>query len=350
MRSKVLLSCLAVLLVLASATSADARDMSLTTGYSDKHPTIVNCVLPWMAKVKEATKGEIVLSYYNPGTICPEAEIFTSIAAGVVDFGANSVTRVPGRYPLASVLDLPNMAGSAEGSALAGLALYEKYPALQKELSENKVLWFWAGAPYQFHMTKKEVKNLAGLKGLRIITWNKMGQDIVRSLGASPISIPPIDTYMSLQRGMADGVFCPNAPIRSFKIDEVCKYHFLVNVGASNFVFVAGISSWNSLTPEQQKAVMSISGAHEMTPIAARTLDDGSAADRELLTKNGHVFHEMPAEDAAVFPTFFKGFDEAWLADMKKAGHGEVAEAFLKDAREFSKKFTKEAAARRAAK
>ena len=65
---------------------------------------------------------------------------------------------------------------------------------------------------------------------------------MIKALGANPIDSKPVDTYLALERGMADGVICPIAPMRAFKITDAAKHHTILNLGVDAF--------WAGMNPE----------------------------------------------------------------------------------------------------
>ena len=62
----------------------------------------------------------------------------------------------------------------------------------------------------------------ADLKGLRIKA-NAENADIVKNLGASPVTMPVTETYDALSRGVVDGCLFPLEALQGFKIGEVVK-------------------------------------------------------------------------------------------------------------------------------
>lgn len=59
-------------------------------------------------------------------------------------------------------------------------ALYEKYPQIQEEFNNVKVLWFNGNAPAQFFTKDRTINTLEDLKGLKIngggIYWKQIAQ------------------------------------------------------------------------------------------------------------------------------------------------------------------------------
>lgn len=109
---------------------------------------------------------------------------------------------------------------SAVTNSLALWELYEKFPQMQKEYKDVKLLWLYANPTFQLHFRKDLVKKLEDLRGRIISTESAMGLKILKRLGAVPENIPMVDVYMALQKGVVDGCMLPYAPLKSQRIAQ----------------------------------------------------------------------------------------------------------------------------------
>ena len=213
----------------------------------------------------------------------------------------------------------------------------KKYPAMQKEYSEIKLLWNWASATFQIHTTKKPVKVLADLKGMKIIAWSRATSQIISALGANPVLIPPTDTYLALERGMADGVFCPLAPVVSFKINEAAKYTTICDMMVTGFWAGMSWDLWKSLPKKIQKDFTDTTG-EKMARASGKTLDEGAARDSVKLKKKGHVFIVLSDKERANWLNATVSLREAWIKEMEGKGY-KNARTIMEDAFKLSAKY-----------
>jgi TRAP-type C4-dicarboxylate transport system substrate-binding protein len=105
-------------------------------------------------------------------------------------------------------------------------------------------------------MVRNPVKATADVKGLRIKA-NAENADIVKLLGASPVTMPVTETYDSLSRGVIDGALFPIEALQGFKIGEVVKT-VIENYGMSymtSMYCVMNKDKWNAISPADQKAI-----------------------------------------------------------------------------------------------
>ncbi len=63
---------------------------------------------------------------------------------------------------------------------------------------------FLHGAAPRFYFTKNPAKSVADQKA-QIIKANAENVEIVKNLGASPVTMPVTETYDALSRGVVDG-------------------------------------------------------------------------------------------------------------------------------------------------
>jgi TRAP-type transport system periplasmic protein len=309
--------------------------------YPPLHPSIVNGVMPWIKELKEKSKGRLIVQYYAPNTLTPIDESWEAVKSGIADiaFHANR-----NQFPLSDVVAMPFMFKSTEAASLTLWEMLNEFPEMAAEYKDAKLLWAFTSAEYQLHTKKIRVSKLSDIKGKKIIVWTPNSRKYAEVLGAAPISVTPLDTYMALQRGMADGVFCPLAPMRSYKVDEVTKYHNIINFSQDAFWGAINIKSFEKLPPDLQKLLLDTCGTR-MSRLFGKTLDAGDAAAIKYLKSKGHVFINIPEKDldewrAQVTPVY-----EDWIKGMEGRGYKDARKMF-ETALKLGKKYQAEIDAR----
>lgn len=322
---------LVTLAIAGSGYAGDKQKLRLASEYPDKHPTVKNGFLPWIKEVKEKTDGNLKIQFFNPNTLCPPKEANAALMSGAADMiFTPSQMSARGKFPMSSVALLPFMTTSSTAGSQIVWELYNKYPEMQKEYESMKVLWQWVSAPFEVHTAKKDVQSLEDLKGLKLIVWTGDLAKVVSALGANPVETTPHDTYLSLQRGMADGVVCPIAPMKAYKISDVVKYHTIVGVLTTHFYAGVNLDKWNSLPKEMQQVLLDTTG-EKMVQISANTLDAGSAKDTEWMKEKGHKFTVLSPEERARWQEKTKPIIDEWVVKMEGQGFAN-ARQFADDA------------------
>ncbi len=321
-----------------SFSSMAATEIPMSTIYMSTHPTVVNAWNPWFKEVLEKTKGEIQLTYYNPNTLASLADVFDSTKSGMIGIGGMDCARNPGKFPLYTVIELPGISPNAEIGSLILWNLYQKYPEFRKEFRDINILWQWVSAPFQLHTTKTQIKNLANLKGMKIIAWNKTSVNILKALGANAIMLPVTDSYLALERGMADGILCPLAPIVSYKISEAVKYTTVCNLFVTPFWAGVGNPIWKNLSKSAQQVLQDTTG-ERMARLSGQSLDNGDLQDTKILKKQNHIFYILPKEEKALWMEAIKSLREDWIKEMEKMGYHN-ARIIMKDIDNLSKQYS----------
>ncbi len=330
----------ASLLFCGSADAAGFKNLSFTGEYMPKHPTVVKVWKPFFQAAEEKFPGKNGLSfdYFSVGTLFPESEGFNALSDGRADFGVVRPPVFPGKMTLLDVVSIPGLFPNAVVGSIVTEELIQKFPEIRAQLPANSTPFTaWSSASTQIHLLKP-ISSMDELKGKKLIIWDASGMERVKALGANPIRMTSSDTYLALSKGMADGVLCPIAPLRSIKISEAAKYHLILNIGVSPFSMSVNNNLWNSL-PEDMKAWLNAEGHNKMSLAIGKSLYEGALADTEWMKAQGHTFRYFTDEERAEALKPFAPFAEHW----KKTCEGydpKLVDAILQFARERSKYHT----------
>jgi TRAP-type C4-dicarboxylate transport system substrate-binding protein len=139
--------------------------------------------------------------------------------------------------------------------------LVQNIPEFEKEFAGLKILFVYASDPYHLG-SKKPVRNLADLKGMKIRELGGYGTDMWKLLGASPMFIPGPGCYEAAAKGVIDGIGLAWAFNSTFKMYEVLDYWTDVGTNLATFFLIMNQEKWNSLPPDIQQQLMSVSGIY----------------------------------------------------------------------------------------
>jgi TRAP-type C4-dicarboxylate transport system substrate-binding protein len=239
-----------------SAVPAQAQmKLRLTTMWPAQHPLSV-LFGDWGKDIEKATAGRVSVTVFAANTLSPPMQVYDNTVKGVVDVGTSLLAYSPGRLPLSEVLQQP--LGYKDGYQASKVAneYYKKFKP--KEFDDVKVMFLHGAAP-GFIFTKNPVKSTADVKGLRIKA-NAENADIVKVLGASPVTMPVTETYDSLSRGVIDGALFPIEALQGFKIGEVVKT-VIENYGVSymtSMYCIMNKDKWNAISAADKAAIEKI--------------------------------------------------------------------------------------------
>lgn len=335
----ILAAVLGVFLTLGGiANAAGFKNLSFNGSYLPKHPTVTEVFLPFFkaAETQFPGKNGLSFNYFCTNELYPEAEGIRALSDGRVDFGNVRPAVFPGNMNLLGVVAIPGMAPNAVVGSLVAQDLVDEFPEIRAELPPNSTPFvMWASAPYQFH-TIDPVRNVEELKGKKIIVWDADTLEMAKALGANPVRMSSPDTYLALSKGMADGVLCPVAPVRAYKINEAAKHHLILNLGVNPFVENVHTPLWNEM-PKEMQTWLTEQGGKKMSLAVGQSLDEGAKRDTKLLESQGDKFYYLSdaEREEALKPLDY--FVDKWKNETCKNIDPALVDKVLKFAQERSK-------------
>jgi TRAP-type transport system periplasmic protein len=325
------IACLTMAAFLSTVSPFKAYGGEIKLRYSliwpPAHP-ITKLAEEWARDVEKATQGRIKISMFPGNTLTPPMQAYDNTAKGVVDIAGCLLAYAPGRLPLSEVLQLPLGYKNGYQSSKLANAYYKKFKP--KEFDDVKVMFLHGAAP-GFIMTKKPIKSMEDIKGLRIKA-NAENTDIVKNLGGAPVTMPVSETYDALSRGVIDGCLFPIEALQGFKIGEVVKT-VLENFGMSymtSMYVIMNKAKWNQLTPADQAAIENINDEYNEKMAKLWVALDNKA--KEFATGKGVTFLTVPQKDQTLTAEKMKPILDNYVKMAKSRGlPGEDALKFCLD-------------------
>lgn len=342
MKKSIIMSVAIVLGVLVMALNGYAKTIVLR--YAQQNPdtgwSTVNCVEPWLSQVEKATGGKVKIQSFHGQTLAKGKDMWNAVKSGITDIGWCFHGYWPGMTPLSDVISLPALPfTSAEEGSAALWKLYSKFPQIQNEYKDVKVLLFYTSEPYTLITRDKPVKKLEDLKGMKIRMTGGPPTDMMKALGGVPMLIPMPDNYMSLQKGVIDGLGAPWEAINVWRFYEVTNYYTQVPFPTVYFSISMNKAKWNSLPKDVQDAIMSV-GGEKGSKFWGRNFFDAMKAQTlsklKELGKADNVFQLSDAERQRWIDVGGKPVWDQWVKNMNAKGHKD-AQAILDTAMDLLK-------------
>jgi TRAP-type transport system periplasmic protein len=178
----------------------------------------------WAQAVEKRANGQVKFEF----TSLPElglggAETIRVTKTGVVDIAEFYLGYVAGELPMVEMLEIPGLF-SDQGAMRKAFQAWR--PHLTKLVDEkvNGVLLATAFQTDQFLFSKRAVRKMDDLKGMKIRVHSVAIAQLAAGLGADPLTIAFAEVYTGLERGTLDGGFTAAGPGHSQKWYEVTKY------------------------------------------------------------------------------------------------------------------------------
>jgi len=238
----------------------------------------------WAREVEKRTEGEVVVSYFPGGTLTKADEAYDGVVQGMSDIGFSALGYTRGRFPVMAVVDLPLGYASGKAATEVANAVYEHFkPA---ELNNVQPMYFHAHGPGLLHTSRKEVRKLEDLQGLKLRATGNSGQ-LVRLLGGMPVAMSMPDSYQAIQRGVVNGGVYPVETNKGWNMAEVVNFMTETHPVAytTTFFVVMNKQRWNSLSPKARQAITEVNA--EWVGKHAQAWDESDAVGMEFFKEKG---------------------------------------------------------------
>ena len=146
-----------------------AADKTIEIRYSSFFPAqygLGKAAAAWAKEIEKRTNGKVKVVVYPGGTLTKAPETYEGVVMGTSDIGQSVLAYTRGRFPLMEVLDLPGYPYNGIVTSKVTHEFYKKFKP--KELSDSHILYIHAHLPDSIITSKKPVRTMADLKGLRI--------------------------------------------------------------------------------------------------------------------------------------------------------------------------------------
>jgi TRAP-type C4-dicarboxylate transport system substrate-binding protein len=245
--------CLMVLAGLGQAAERKAIKLEFSN-FMPPHDKLGLLLEDWCRDVNRRTGGRIRATYYPGGILTPSSQTFDSVVTGIADIGFAPTGVTPGRFPLTEVMEQPL---GIETSFMMTRLSNDFFRAFKpREFDRVKVLFLLSASPGLLH-TKRPVKRLEDLNGLKVRCLGGTAARVLKALGTVPIVLPTGDTYDALRKGIVDAVVAAWDSLETLKWGEILHYttvSYAAAVGAPGYV-VMNKTRWDSLPPELQEII-----------------------------------------------------------------------------------------------
>ena len=330
-----------IALFAASAAVQAQTSLNVSTYAPYQHPLVSVGLANWAKEVDKESKGRIKINILQASLGQPPAQYDLAVN-GVADIALGVPGYTPGRFYAVEVAGVPNAGNTAESLSVALWRTYEKYPALQKEFSQVKLLGLFTTSPMHFFNSKRPINSFADFSGLKTRVAGGMMSDVAKTLGVTPVLQPAGKVYELMAAGVVDAVIFPQETIKSFKLEKLVKHATIVPGGLTSVpIFLAmNRGKFEGLSKDDQAALMRASG-ERLSRIIGPVWDERDRDGIESLKKEGGVVAVTNPELTKKIFAASQGAVDIWLKDVKeksKADGRAILATFRSEAKKAEKK------------
>ena len=241
----------AAMTVAAQAHAETKWDMSVVWPESNFH---TQDAMKFADAVKTVTNGDVVITVHAGGALGIKGpEGMTAVRDGLVPIADILMSQQVGEAPVLGVESLPFLAPT-----MGDLALLHKFfrPKVEEvAASMNQKLLYMVPWPGQAVYSKKPIKTIDDLAGLKLRVVDANGQAFFTALGAAPLQMPWGEVVPSLAAGTIEGVTTSSSSGVDGSFWEFLKNMSAFNWQASSNIVTVNLDAWNALSPDDQKAI-----------------------------------------------------------------------------------------------
>ena len=246
--------------VLASAclmagAQAQTKALRLGHGIAEEHP-LGQGALQFAKILEKQSGGKLSMKVYAATQLGSEAQMVAAVRGGVQDLVITSSAPVATLIKEYLLFDLPFLLQSdKEADALLDGPVGTRL--LELASPKGMVgLCYWENGFRQVTNSRREVKTLADLSGLKLrVMQNPVYIDAFKTLGTNAIPMPFTELYTAMESHAIDAEENPIAIIHSNKFYEVQKYVTLTNHAYAPYVVLLARSTWDKLAAPEREAL-----------------------------------------------------------------------------------------------
>lgn len=270
--------------------------------------------------VENYTDGAVTVNIYPAGQLGGEQDLIRSIQMGTVQAALVAINNFNVYSPSIGYYSLPFMFADVNEFRNITDAMWNLNNMWATKESACRLLSIAEINFRQLTNSKREVKTLADLKGLRIrVPKNKIMINAFKGFGVEPVSMAWAEVFTAMQVGVLDGQENSYNIIRSQKFSEVQKYITEIGYIAHSACMVIGEKFFQGLSADQQQAIVQ---AGKDAMLWERGFSDKMLdADKEYLKSKGMVL-TGPPED---LDEWVKGAKKSWVDAYEIIGGGDKA-------------------------
>lgn len=309
-------------LALLLATPAAATELTLSSWLPEDHPVVTGALLPWTAKVAEATEGRVTVRLL-PAPTGSEPRHFEMLLDGGADiaYGLHSFSQGD-RFERARI---GQFSGIGEDAAAASRAFWEIYTGpleAEKEHEGVELLGLFVHGPGLLHLRRAPVEAVEDLEGLRIRVPGGYIADLLGEMGVITLFMPTGKVDETMERGVLDGVTLPLEAITAFQLDDDIHYVLTYPGGLYNTTWFLAMNAerWNQLTPEDRAAIEGVSGP-AFAELVGKAWNRADAAARTKLLEAGIEIRPLPQEVQEAIAARGARMEEAWIRSLAQGGY-----------------------------
>ncbi|MFD1334517.1 TRAP transporter substrate-binding protein [Oceanobacillus iheyensis] len=270
--------------------------------------------------LNEQTDGSITMEFYPSNTLGDAGSQYDMAVTREADIALSVHGYSPGRFPLVTIMELPFLAESAEHASEILMTLYEEFPEMQEEHADTYPLFLFSAEPAQIISKDFRIETPEDIKGLRVRSPSPMANNIIETLGATPVSMPMGDVYESLERGVIDAAVVPFESLYNYSFHEVTNYITMGDFSATPFFSVMSKKTYENFSDDDQFVLDNLIGK-ELAKEAGSIYDVDGKKGLETAIESGAEVIELEGDALIQWKKALEPVVNEWIEERTAEGY-----------------------------
>jgi TRAP-type C4-dicarboxylate transport system substrate-binding protein len=185
--------------VLTSAPAAAQVVLNASSSAPPAHPLTAGMLVPCCADIEQVTAGRVKCNVL-PKAPVSAPQTLDGVRDGVMDLSFITHGYTPGRFALTDAAEFPFLGDTAEVTSVAFERIHERMLAKANEHRDVVLLAVFTHGPGQIYNTRRAIRTLEDIKGLKIRVGSGIASDVAGKLGAVPMLKSATESYELLSR------------------------------------------------------------------------------------------------------------------------------------------------------
>lgn len=295
---------------------------------------------PWIKKVQDESGGRIKIEHYPAMQLGGKPpELIDQATDGTVDIIWTLPGYTPGRFPSTEVFELPFMMTNAEATSKAYWDLFQKYMK-DGEFKDQHIIGTWVHGPGVLHCMSP-INKLEDMAGKKIRAPSRVINQLLGTLGATPVGMPVPAITDALSKGVIDGCVIPWEVTTALKVAELVSNHTEFSGDhafyTSTFVLAMNKARYDGL-PDDLKKVIDANSGQAFSAWAGKTQAGTDAPARQIAVDRGNTIVVLDPAEVERWKAASQPVVDQWVKDVTAKGID--GQKLLEEARQLIQQYT----------
>lgn len=208
--------------------------------------------------IHSATGNALEVKIYWGGIMGDDEDIIAKMRAGQLQAAGITGQGAVIACPEFAVVELPFLFRNYEEVDFVRERLWPELDRLMQKRGFKLLLWLDQDFD-QIYSVKWPFNDVAHFKQAKIMTWyGPLEEQLLKSLGASPIPVDIPELVPSLRQGVADTLIAPGLWMIATQLYPAVQYMVPIKLRYSPAVVICTLDAWNRLPEEARQGITAV--------------------------------------------------------------------------------------------